>query len=204
MDATVVDVLPADVTLACAQFAALPAGVVCGGPVGRTITCTIPKGLLEVADPPVLITTNVVIPTTPGTIPVINKVIVTSPDDEAPCTVTTTNISCNPSDTNNYDDVVVGFTGLTIVKDAQPNTGTPFQFTVSGGGQPASFSLVDDGSNTNNTEGADERHGRSGVHDHGDPADRRELRTEQHQLHRRRDGFDRDRHGAGDGHVGRR
>jgi len=98
----------------------------------------------------VLITMNVVIPTAPGTVPVINKVIVTSPDDEAPCTVTSTNITCDPSDTNNYDDVIVGFTGLTIVKDAQPNSGTPFQFTVTGGGQPADFALVDDGSNTNN------------------------------------------------------
>ena len=150
VDATVVDVLPADV--AFQSFAALPAGVVCGVPVGRTITCTIPKGLLEVADPPVLITMNVVIPTTPTTVPVINKVIVTSPDDEAPCTVTSTNITCDPSNTNNYADVIVGFTGLTIVKDAQPNTGTPFQFTVSGGGQPANFSLVDDGTNTNNSK----------------------------------------------------
>ena len=149
VDATVVDVLPAGVSFE--SFATLPSGVACIPPVGRTITCTIPKGLLKVADPPVLITMNVVIPTIPGTVAVINKVIVTSPDDHAPCTVTATDITCNPPDTNNYDDVTVRFTGITIVKDAQPNTVVPFQFTVSGGGLPASFSLVDDGTNANNS-----------------------------------------------------
>jgi len=41
VDATVTDVLPADVSFV--SFAALPAGVICNGPVGRTITCTIPS-----------------------------------------------------------------------------------------------------------------------------------------------------------------
>ena len=90
---------------------------------------------------------NVTVPSTPQTVPMVNKVIVTSPDDEAPCTVTPTDITCDPADTNNYDDVSVGFTSLTIVKDAQPNTTTPFQFTVTGGALPSSFSLVDDGTN---------------------------------------------------------
>src|SRR5439155_112956 len=41
---------------------------------------------------------------------------------------------------------------IMIVKDAQPNTSTPFQFVVGGGGQPTNFSLVDDGSNTTNSK----------------------------------------------------
>ena len=142
-----IDVLPADVSFV--SFAELPAGVVCGAPVGRTISCTIPKGLLELADPPVSITMNVTVPSMPQTVPLVNKVIVTSPDDEAPCAVTSTNITCEPANTNNYDDVSVGFTSLTIVKDSQPNTLTPFQFTVAGGALPSSFSLVDDGTTSN-------------------------------------------------------
>ena len=50
VDATVIDVLPAERVV---RVVRRPAGVVCSGPVGRTISCTIPKGLLEVADPPV-------------------------------------------------------------------------------------------------------------------------------------------------------
>ncbi len=146
VDAAVIDVLPANVSLV--SFA-VPAGVVCNGPVGRTISCTIPKDLLEVTDPPVSLTVNVTVVSTPQTLPMVNKVIVTSPDDEAPCAVTTSDITCNPANTNNYDDVSVGFTSLSIVKDAQPNTTTPFQFTVTGGVLPSSFSLVDDGTDSN-------------------------------------------------------
>ena len=147
VDAAVIDVLPADVSFV--SFVELPPGVVCDPPVGRTISCTIPKGLLELADPPVSITMNVTVASTPQTVPLVNKVIVTSSDDAAPCAVTPTNITCEPANTNNYDDVSVGFTSLTIVKDAQPNTSTPFQFTVTGGALPSSFSLVDDGTNSN-------------------------------------------------------
>ena len=147
VDAAVIDVLPAGVSFV--SFVELPPGVVCDPPVGRTISCTIPKGLLELADPPVSITMNVTVASTPQTVPLVNKVIVTSSDDAAPCAVTPTDITCEPANTNNYDDVSVGFTSLTIVKDAQPKTSTPFQFTVTGGALPSSFSLVDDGTNGN-------------------------------------------------------
>jgi uncharacterized repeat protein (TIGR01451 family) len=105
VDATVVDVLPTDVTFS--SFGTLPTGVTCGQPVGQTITCTIAKDLLQVSDPPVQIPI-VVIESATATLPSTNKTIVTSPDDTAPCTVTSTNITCNPADTNNYSQVTVG------------------------------------------------------------------------------------------------
>jgi hypothetical protein len=36
--------------------------------------------------------------------------------------------------------------------EPQPNSSTSFGYTVTGGGLPASFNLVDDGSNTNNSK----------------------------------------------------
>jgi hypothetical protein len=53
-------------------------------------------------------------------------------------------------------DVVCTFVnvapGITIIKDTQPNSTQAFNFTVAGGGLPASFSLFDDGTNTNNSK----------------------------------------------------
>ena len=43
-----------------------------------------------------------------------------------------------------------GGPGITIVKDAQPNTSHPFGFTLTGGGLNTGFTLVDDGTNTAN------------------------------------------------------
>ena len=113
VDATVIDVLPADVTFV--SLAPLPAGVTCDPIDGKTLTCEIDADLLDVSDPPVLITMNVVVPATPVSLPMTNKVIVTSPDDEAPCVVTPTNITCDPTDTNNYDDVTVGFVAGVVI-----------------------------------------------------------------------------------------
>ena len=111
--ATVIDVLPADVTFV--SLAPLPGGVTCDPIDGKTLTCEIDADLLDVADPPVLITMNVVVPATPVSLPMTNKVVVTSPDDVAPCVVTPTNITCDPTDTNNYDDVTVGFVAGVVI-----------------------------------------------------------------------------------------
>ena len=102
-DATVTDVLPAGVDFVA--YGTLPAGVTCTPPEGRTLECTIAEQLLQVSSPDVVIPFDVVVPaTTPGGT-VTNKVIVSNPDDPAPCTVTATDITCDPSDTDNYDQV---------------------------------------------------------------------------------------------------
>ncbi|MEX1007253.1 MAG: DUF11 domain-containing protein, partial [Acidimicrobiia bacterium] len=103
VDATVIDVLPTDITFV--SFHPLAAGVSCSPPVGQQLTCTILKGLLGAGDPPVLIRINVTMAGTPSGQPVTNKTVVTSPDDEAPCVVTPTDITCNPANTNNYSEV---------------------------------------------------------------------------------------------------
>ena len=98
-----IDVLPVGIDFAA--FGELPSGVSCDEPAGRAITCTIDASLLEVDDDPVEITIDVTVPaTTPGG-EVTNQTIVTSPEDEAPCEVGADGITCDPSDTNNYDEV---------------------------------------------------------------------------------------------------
>ena len=85
----------------------------------------------------------------PGTY--INKAIVTSPEEPTPgCTVSLHVIDCGNNPPENYDQEPTPVTrnpSITIIKDAQPNTSHPFQFTVTGGGQTG-FALVDDGTNT--------------------------------------------------------
>jgi hypothetical protein len=97
----------------------------------------------------VVITVNVSVPaTTPGG-EVTNKVIVSNPDDEAPCTVTATDITCDPSDTDNYSDVT------TPIIQVAPDVVTPpaaqaqvqvkgasLAFTGSDGGRLALLGVV--------------------------------------------------------------
>ena len=83
-DATVVDVLPAEITFA--SFGVVPVGVTCAPPVGQTITCTIAKELLEVSDDVVQIPIQVSVQAGTTVASITNKAIVSSPDDEAPCT----------------------------------------------------------------------------------------------------------------------
>ena len=101
--ATVTDVLPAGVDFV--SYGTLPAGVSCEPLDGRTLECTIAQGLLTVASPGVVIPVNVTVPATTPVSALTNKVIVSNPDDPAPCTVTDTDITCDPSDTNNYAEV---------------------------------------------------------------------------------------------------
>jgi uncharacterized repeat protein (TIGR01451 family) len=131
-DATVTDVLPADVTFV--SFGTLPAGVTCTPPVGRQFTCTIAKGLLEVSDPPVTITVNVAESANPTQFPVTNKVVVSSPDDTAPCTVTSTNITCATT-TNNYSEVTVSVVLPAVVVQ-------PIAFTGSDAGRLAGLGAL--------------------------------------------------------------
>jgi uncharacterized repeat protein (TIGR01451 family) len=98
-DATVTDMLPAGATLVSVSP---PAGVTCDSSAAPKITCTIPASDLEVADPPVVIGVRVTVPSGAGTI--VNKTIVSSPDDPAPCTVTTDDITCTEP-TDNYAQV---------------------------------------------------------------------------------------------------
>ena len=82
VDATVVDMLPAGVTLVSVDP---PAGVTCDTSALPKISCTVPASMLEVADPAVQIGVSVTVPNGSGT--VTNKSLVTSPDDQAPCVV---------------------------------------------------------------------------------------------------------------------
>ena len=119
-DATVIDLLPAEVTFL--SFGTLADGVTCDPPVGRTITCTLDKDLLDVADDPVEIPIEVTVKAGTPSRDITNETIVTSPDDEAPCVVTEDDITCDPSDSNNYDDVVTPVTAVSGVNlaDAAP------------------------------------------------------------------------------------
>jgi uncharacterized repeat protein (TIGR01451 family) len=122
-DATVTDVMPPGIDFV--SYGTLPGGVSCAPPDGRTIECTIAKSLLTVASPDVVITVNVSVPaTTPGG-DVTNKVIVSNPDDEAPCTVTSTDITCDPSDTDNYAQVTTPI--VQVAPDVIPPTVPPVQ-----------------------------------------------------------------------------
>jgi uncharacterized repeat protein (TIGR01451 family) len=95
-DATVTDVLPAKASLVSVTP---PVGVTCDTSSLPQITCTIPASQLEVADPAVVIGVRATVPTGSGT--VVNKTIVSSPDDPAPCTVTADDITCSEP-TDNY------------------------------------------------------------------------------------------------------
>jgi uncharacterized repeat protein (TIGR01451 family) len=127
-DATVIDVLPPEIVFS--SFGTLPVGVTCSPPVGQTITCTIVKGLLEVSDPVVSIPIIVSIAAGTTVPSVINKTIVTSPDDEAPCVVTPTNITCNPADTNNYAQVITPLTQVAGIVVTVPQPPAPVQVTA--------------------------------------------------------------------------
>ena len=141
-DATVTDVLPAGVDFVA--YGTLPAGVTCTPPEGRTIECSIAEQLLQVSSPDVVIPFDVVVPaSTPGGT-VTNKVIVSNPDDPAPCTVTATDITCDPSDTNNYDQVETPV--IQVAPEVVTPTDPPVQvlaarlaFTGSDGGRLALF-----------------------------------------------------------------
>jgi large repetitive protein len=122
-DATITDVLPPGVDFA--SFGTLPAGVSCVPPDGQTIECAIAANLLQVAGPDVVIPLNVTVPASTAGGEVTNKVIVSSPEDEAPCTVTDTDISCEPSDTNNYAQVVTPV--VQIAPDVVAPTAPPAQ-----------------------------------------------------------------------------
>jgi uncharacterized repeat protein (TIGR01451 family)/LPXTG-motif cell wall-anchored protein len=131
-DATVIDLLPAEVTFL--SFGTLADGVTCDPPVGRTITCTLDKDLLDVADDPVEIPIEVTVKAGTPSGDITNETIVTSPDDEAPCVVTADDITCEPSDTNNYDDVVTPVTsvgGITVPGASSPPATGPLAFTGS-------------------------------------------------------------------------
>ena len=128
-DATVIDLLPAEVTFV--SFGTLAAGVTCDPPVGRTITCSLDKDLLDVADDPVTIPIEVSVKAGTPSGDITNKTIVTSPDDEAPCTVTAENITCDPSNTNNYDEAVTPVTAVGGISVPGASSPTALAFTGS-------------------------------------------------------------------------
>jgi hypothetical protein len=99
VDATVVDMLPAGATLVSVDP---PAGVTCDTSALPKISCTVPASQLEVSDPAVEIGVSVTVPNGSGS--VTNKSLVTSPDDPAPCTVTSDDITCTDA-TDNYSEV---------------------------------------------------------------------------------------------------
>jgi uncharacterized repeat protein (TIGR01451 family) len=102
VDATVVDMLPAGATLVSVTP---PAGVVCDSSAAPKITCTIPADQLEVSDPAVEIGLRATVATSStAATTIVNKSIVTSSDDPAPCTVTDTDITCSET-TDNYSQV---------------------------------------------------------------------------------------------------
>jgi uncharacterized repeat protein (TIGR01451 family) len=119
--ATVTDLLPAGVDFVA--YGTLPAGVTCTPPSGRTLECTIAAGLLAVASPAVVVAVDVAVPaTTPGG-EVTNQVVVDSPDDSAPCTITATDITCDPTGTDNFSQVVTGV--IQIIAEPPPTSTTP-------------------------------------------------------------------------------
>jgi len=118
-DATVTDMLPPEVTFV--SFGTLPSGVTCGNPVGQQFSCTIPAGLLGVGDTPVAIPLNVTVIANPSGSTLLNQVIVTSPEDVAPCTVGATSITCNPTNTNNFASVETAV----VLAETLPPPATP-------------------------------------------------------------------------------
>jgi uncharacterized repeat protein (TIGR01451 family) len=137
-DATVVDVLPAEVEFV--SYGALADGVTCESPSGRSLTCSVVNELLAVNDPPVQIAVVVRVVAGTTVAAITNVAIVTSPDDEAPCDVSATAITCNPSDTNNFASVT---TPLTSVAGAVTESRSPgLAFTGSEGGRLAILGVV--------------------------------------------------------------
>ena len=115
VDATVVDMLPAGTTLVSVTP---PAGVTCDTSAAPKISCVVPADQLEVADAAVEIGVRVTVPT--GSAAITNKSIVTSPDDPAPCTVTSNDITCTEP-TDNYSQVT---TNIPAVAAEVANRGT--------------------------------------------------------------------------------
>ena len=137
-DATVVDVLPGE--LGFVAFGTLVDGVTCEPPSGRSFTCSVSKDLLAVDDPavPIPVIVRVVAGTTVAEI--TNVAIVTSPDDEAPCDVSPTTITCNPADTNNVASVT---TPLAMVAGTVTDAPSPgLAFTGSEGGRLAILGVM--------------------------------------------------------------
>ena len=97
-----------------------PAGVTCDTTALPKITCTVPAAMLEVADPAVQIGISVTVPDGSGT--VTNKSIVTSPDDPAPCVVTSNDITCTEP-TDNFSEVPT--TVPAVVAAAEVTAPTP-------------------------------------------------------------------------------
>lgn len=119
--ATVTDVLPAGIEFV--EFGALPDGVACDPPEGRTLACTIAPALLAVAAPAVVIPLRVTVPaSTPGG-RVTNRVIVGNGEDPAPCVVTDVTITCDPADTDNYAEVTTPI--VQVEAQVQPPAAPP-------------------------------------------------------------------------------
>jgi hypothetical protein len=71
---------------------------------------------------------------------ITNVAIVTSPDDEAPCDVSPTTITCNPADTNNVASVT---TPLAMVAGTVTDAPSPgLAFTGSEGGRLAILGVM--------------------------------------------------------------
>jgi uncharacterized repeat protein (TIGR01451 family)/LPXTG-motif cell wall-anchored protein len=137
-DATVIDLLPAEVTFL--SFGPLAEGVDCEPPVGRTITCTLDKDLLDVADDPVEIPIEVTVKAGTPSGDITNETIVTSPDDEAPCVVTGDDITCDPSDTNNYAQVVTPVTAIGGIN--VPGASSPAPLALTGSSTTPTIALI--------------------------------------------------------------
>jgi uncharacterized repeat protein (TIGR01451 family) len=101
--ATVVDVLPEGVEFA--RFGALPDGVTCTPPTGRTLECSIAAVLLTAVAPAVVVPVEVTVPATTTGGSVTNRAIVGNVEDPAPCTATDVTITCEPAGTDNYAEV---------------------------------------------------------------------------------------------------
>jgi uncharacterized repeat protein (TIGR01451 family) len=118
--ATVTDMLPANASLVSITP---PEGVACTPSLASEITCTVRADQLEAADPPVMISISVTVPT--GSDVVVNQSMVSSPDDPAPCTVTSHGITCHPTDTNNFSEVSSAVPSLPTPSPTPPAAGPP-------------------------------------------------------------------------------
>ena len=128
-DATVLDVLPAGVTV---KSVATGSGVECTFAVGApSVSCTVDASRLAVGGAPVVITVVVDIAPDAPEGAAVNRTTVGSDDDPTPCdlTATTGPSACPPVEpSNNYDDVTTDVThvsAVTIVKTAAEKVAVP-------------------------------------------------------------------------------
>ena len=133
-DATVVDVAPAGATFLSATP---PAGVVCDSSLPPKLTCTIPSARLRVVDEPVVIPVEVHVPSAASgdQMTVVNRVVVTSADDPAPCAIANDGITCSES-TNNYAEAsttLVSVAGETVTTTTSTSTPVPAPTVPAGG-----------------------------------------------------------------------